>query len=91
MHAWKFVKMKGHTFFQGEIIVTLWKNIDDFQIFSSLEPLGQFQPNLSQNIRGLLEFKFFKWVNVCNNSFAQASVLLETGPQVTVVAHGPLV
>ena len=86
----KFVKMKGHTLFQGEIIVTLWKNIDDFQIFSSLEPLGQFQPNLSPNIPWLLGFKFFIWVNVCNNSFAQACVLLETGSQVIVVAHGSL-
>ena len=31
----KFVKMKGHTLFQGEIIVTLWKNIDDSNIFFS--------------------------------------------------------
>ena len=43
--------MKGHTLFKGEIITKYQKYIDKIYK-SSPEPLGQFQPNLAQNIFG---------------------------------------
>ena len=48
-----FVQMKGHALFQGEIFT------------KSPEPLGQFQPDLAQNILGWREFKF---VQIRNHS-----------------------
>ena len=47
--GFKFVQMKGSAFFQGEIIMKLWKYIDKFKK-SSPEPGSQFQPNLAQTI-----------------------------------------
>ena len=53
----RFIQMKGHTLFQGEIIRKKQKYID--KIFkSSPEPLGQFQPNLEQSILGWRGFNF---------------------------------
>ena len=56
--GFKFVQMKGHTFFQGEIITKFWKYIDKFKKSSSPEPVGQFQPNLIQIIFWCRGFKF---------------------------------
>ena len=50
-HAWlkfKFVQMKGYTFFQGEIITKLQKDIDEFKN-SSVRTHGQFSIKLGTN------------------------------------------
>ena len=52
----KFVQMKGPSFYQGEIITKLRKYINKFEKSSSQEPRGQFQPNLAQSILGVYEF-----------------------------------
>ena len=44
----KFVHMKGPDLFQGEIITKKQNNIDEISNISSQDPLGQFQPNLTQ-------------------------------------------
>ena len=48
--------MKGPILNQGEIIMKLWKYIDEIKKFS--EPLSQFQP-----IFGEGDSSFFKWKN----------------------------
>ena len=54
----KFIQMKGPALFQEEIIMKLWKYINEFKKSSFPEPLGQFQPILPQNILGCRGFKF---------------------------------
>ena len=55
-----YVQMKGSAFFQGEIIMKLWKYIDRLKKFSSSELRGQFHRNLAQSIlEG--DSRLFKW------------------------------
>ena len=56
--GFKFVQMKGHTLSQGEIIAKILKLYWKLLKSSSSEPLGQFQPNLAQNMLGWWWFKF---------------------------------
>ena len=56
----KFVQMKGPSFFQGDIITKWRKNIDEIKKSSSPGPLSQFQANLAQSILGWRGFNFFQ-------------------------------
>ena len=58
-HPWmkeiQIFEMKNPSFFQGEMITKLWKNIDEFEKSFSPEPLGQFQSNHPWS-KGILDY-----------------------------------
>ena len=59
VNGFQVVQMKANSHFQGEIIMKLWKCINQIKKFSSPESLGQIHPKLGTKHPWLKGIQFF--------------------------------
>ena len=87
-----FFQMKGHVRFQGQIVMKYWKCIDKISKSFSLEPLGQFNLDLAQRIRGWRRFKgfFFKWKATTSSKWNNIEIAKNTSKKNLKNSQEPL-